>query len=167
MEDNEIRDKMRAAYGHASMSPDTSTKLGAIYCENDGSGYWNVALGINKFVEGFGDQPGDNERPFKYAVTEHAERNCIFAAARKRLLPLKGVMVCNWIACPDCARAIVASGLKEVVCHRECQQRTPERWRELVDTGLLILKRGGVKVTEWSGKVGGVTNLNNGEYWEP
>ena len=163
MDYEEIRLKMRAAYMHATRSPDTSTKLGAIYCEEG----WNVAVGINEFIEGFGNEPGDHERPFKYAVMEHAERNCIFAAGHKRKFPLDGIMVCNWIACPDCARAIVKSGLKEVVCHHECQQRTPERWRELVDNGLRILKRGGVKVTEWSGKVGEVTNLNNGEIWSP
>ena len=168
MIDEEIALKMRLAYLQALKSPDTSTKLGAVYCELGYlGGYWNIASGVNAFVKGFGDIPEDNERPFKYAVTEHAERNCIFAAARKRTFPLLGVMVCNWIACPDCARAIVASGLKEVICHHECQQRTPERWKELVNTGLLILKRGGVKVTEWSGKVGGVKNLNNGELWEP
>lgn len=160
---SEIQSKLRAAYRLAEASPDNSTKLGAIYCE-DG---WNVATGINKFVEGFGGCSRDYDRPFKYAVMEHAERNCIFAAAHKRTFPLQGIMVATWIACPDCARVIVASGLKEVVCHHECQIRTPERWRELVDTGLLILKRGGVKVTEWSGKVGGVFNLNNSEIWEP
>jgi dCMP deaminase len=160
--------KMRQAYLRATKSPDTSTKLGAVYCEKGEFGdHWNVTYGVNEFVRGFGDIPGDHERPFKYAIMEHAERNCIFAAARKRTFPLQGVMVCNWIACPDCARTIVASGLQEVICHHECQIRTPERWRELVDTGLLILKRGGVKVTEWSGVVGGVKNLNNGEWWCP
>ena len=155
--------KLRAAYRAAEASPDRSTKLGAVYCEEG----WTVATGINKFVEGFGDLPGDHERPFKYSLMEHAERNCLFAAARKRTAPLTGVLCCPWVACPDCARAIVGFGVPEVICHHECMIRTPERWRELVDTGLLILKRGGVKVTEWSGKVGGVTNLNNGKIWEP
>jgi dCMP deaminase len=159
----DIQLKMRGAYTLANRSPDTSTKLGAVYCEEG----WNVAYGVNEFIEGFGDLPEHHERPLKYAVMEHAERNCLFAAAHKRTFPLTGVLVCNWVACPDCARAIVKSGLKEVICHHECQIRTPYRWQELVDTGLLILKRGGVKVTEWSGKVGGVTNLNNGEIWSP
>lgn len=172
METEEIREKMRQAYRLAEASPDTSTKLGAIYCERSEEdfgfgGWWNVAFGVNQFVEGFGTLPGDNERPFKYSITEHAERNCLFAAARKRHFPLEGVMVCNWVACPDCARAIVAAGVREVICHHECQQRTPDRWVELVNTGLLILKRGGVKLTEWSGKVGDIKNLNNSEIWEP
>ena len=76
-------------------------------------------------------------------------------------------MVANWVACPDCARAIVLSGITHVVCHEECMQRTPKRWKKLVDTGLEILKKGGVELIRWSGKVGDVENLNNGEVWYP
>lgn len=154
---------MQAAYRQATKSPDKSTQVGAVICDSG----WNVAYGYNDFMPGFGNLPRDHERPLKYSLVEHAERNAIFAAVRKNV-NLKGLtMYANWASCPDCARAIVLSGLGEVIVHRACMLRTPERWRELVDTGLLILKRGGVKVTEWSGVVGGVKNLNNGEWWCP
>ena len=155
--------KLRAAYTAALMSPDTSTRLGALIVQQG----WNVSHGCNKFVPGFGDSPEDYERPLKYAVTEHAERNAIFNAFRDGWNLTGLTLCCPWVACPDCARAIVLSGLSEVICHKECMDRTPERWRELVDTGLLILERGGVKVIQWSGKIGGVENLNNGEIWYP
>lgn len=157
-----IREKLFAAYELAKRSPDTSTKLGAIIV-NEG---WNVAQGFNGFVPGYGDDSQHFERPFKYWVIEHAERAAIFHALRQNI-DLKGLtMVAPWVACPDCARAIVLSGVTEVVCHKECMDRTPERWKEMVDTGLKILEHGGVTVVQWSGKVG-TENFNNGGIWYP
>jgi hypothetical protein len=40
-------------------------------------------------------------------------------------------------------------------------------WKPMVDAGLEILERGGVELTRWSGDVGGIENLNNGEVWLP
>lgn len=161
--EDEIRLKLKTCYREALLSPDISTKLGAIVVE-DG---WNVGQGRNEFVQGFGDKPEHYERPLKYAITEHAERNAIFSVYRKRRFCTGLTLFCSWVACPDCARAIVLSGIREVICHKECMDRTPDRWRELVDTGLLILKQGGVKLFQWSGKIGGIENLNNGEIWYP
>lgn len=163
IKESDIPIKMKTAYQIALLSPDKSTRLGALICQ-DG---WNVAAGVNSFVKGFGYKPHHHERPFKYWVTEHAERRAIFSAFRSGF-DIKGLtLICPWVCCPDCARAIVLSGLKHVVCHEECMQRTPERWKEMIDTGLSILEHGGVELVRWSGKVGDVQNLNNGEIWYP
>ena len=161
--ESDIPIKLRTAYKMAEASPDQSTKLGAIICHEG----WNVAKGVNEFVKGYGDRPEHHERPFKYWVTEHAERNVIFAALRRHY-DLHGLtMVAPWVCCPDCARAIVLSGLKCVVGHKECIQRTPERWRESIEVGHNILKQGGVELIQWSGKVGGVEHLMNEVLWQP
>lgn len=161
--DGEVKLKMRAAYAAALKSTDTSTKNGALLCR-DG---WNVAEGFNCHVPGFGDRTEHHNRPFKYYVTEHAERAVLFNAAYRNV-PVEGTtMVAPWVACPDCARAIALMGVRCVVCHKECMIRTPDRWRELVATGLLILKHSGVEVIQWSGHVGNIHNLNNGEAWSP
>jgi deoxycytidylate deaminase len=108
-----------------------------------------------------------DERPMKYSLTEHAERDVIYKAARWHHRTKGSTLVANWVACPDCARAIVLAGISTVVCHQQCMDRTPDRWREMVDLGLFILKQGGVEVRQWSGTVGRVDNLNNGEIWQP
>lgn len=155
--------KLRSAYQIALLSTDRSTKNGAIICSQG----FNVIAATNKHAPGYGDDPEHHERPMKYDVTEHAERAVILKAARKGI-SLKGLtLVANWVACPDCARAIVLAGISTVVCHKECQDRTPERWRRQVELGLEIMKHGGVEVISWSGKIGGVKNLNNGKWWEP
>jgi dCMP deaminase len=103
----------------------------------------------------------------KYNLVEHAERDVIYKAARLHVKTKGTTMVANWVACPDCARAIVLAGIHTVVCHRECMDRTPDRWREMVNLGLFMLRQGGVEVYQWSGLVGRVENLNNGKIWHP
>lgn len=159
---DEIKDKMRAVYKLAQKSPDRSTKNGAIICDQG----WNVIGGFNHFVPGYGHLEAHHERPLKYEITEHAERDVILKAA-KQGVSLKGLtLVANWVACPDCARAIALSGIKHVICHKECMDKTPERWMERVNLGLSIMENSGVEIIKWSGKVG-VTGHMNGEVWYP
>ena len=162
VDEKDIKEKLFAAYELAKRSPDTSTKLGAIIIDSG----WNIGQGWNDLVPGYGDEKEHYERPFKYWVTEHAERAAIFQTVRGGFNPAGKTMVAPWVACPDCARAIVLSGIAEVICHKECMDRIPDRWKEMVDTGLKILEHGGVSVVQWSGKVG-AENFNNGEKWYP
>jgi dCMP deaminase len=157
----DIPEKMEAVYRMAMKSTDTSTKNGAIICRER----WNIAGGFNHILEPFLADPRSHERPHKYLVTEHAERAAIFDAVGRGIDVRGATMVANWVACPDCARAIVLSGISDVVCHKQCMDRTPERWREQVDLGLEILEKHGVRVIQWSGKLG-IKNFNNGEEWE-
>jgi len=160
----DIPEKMAAVYRLAMKSTDTSTKNGAIICRER----WNVSGGFNHILTPFLDDPKSHERPTKYEVTAHAERAAIFNAVNRHIDVRGATMIANWIACPDCARAIVLCGIADVVCHKQCMDRTPERWRHLVDRGLEILEKSGVNVIQWDGKIGGeVTNLNNGETWSP
>lgn len=159
----DIPHKMRAVYELAAKSNDTSTKNGAILCRER----WNVSHGYNHVPAQLLDIKGVFERPLKYDCTTHAERDVIFDAVSKHIDVRGTTMVANWVACPDCALAIAMCGVADVVCHKECMDRTPERWKEKVDLGLEILERFGVRVHYWSGKIGDIENLNNGEIWYP
>lgn len=153
---------MQRVYRYAALSNDRNTHNCAVLIRDNAQ---VVTVGWNHFVNGFGDKPEHHERPFKYSVTEHAERAATYVAAYSGMPTVGLTMVSNWAACPDCARAIQLAGIKELIVHKECMARTPERWADMVNLGLEILTRGGVKVTYWSGKVG-IKNLNNGEVWE-
>jgi len=159
----DIPAKMRAAYTAALQSTDRSTKNGAILVQEG----WNVVAGWNHHTAGYGHKPEHHERPFKYWITEHAERDVILKAARQGIKTSGLTMVANWVACPDCARAIVEAEIRHVVCHRSCMDRDRPDWKPMVDAGLEILRRGGVEITIWDGKIGNIKNLNNGELWEP
>lgn len=161
--DADIPLKMHAAYMAALKSTDQSTKTGAILVQAG----WNVVTGWNSHVPGYGYEPEHHERPFKYAVTEHAERDVILKAAKEGIKTEGLTLVANWVCCPDCARAIVLAGIRQVICHKACMDRDRPDWKPMVDTGLEILKRGGVELVIWDGVIGDITNLNGGQLWYP
>jgi len=124
-------------------SKDESTKIGAVIVGPDheirSTGYNGFPRGaLDNVPEGLIKDPMWNmakkrlanrlERPLKYRWTEHAERNAVYNAARVGI-PLKGctLYVCGLPPCCDCARAIIQSGIIEVV-HPDIE--VPERWQE-------------------------------------
>ena len=167
LNDAEIRHLMRGVYRNAMFSTDRSTNNGAILVDEGQGRAIPLVTGYNAHLPGWGDKEEHHERPLKYSLTEHAERAVLYRAAYHGVCTRGLTMVANWIVCPDCARGIVLAGIKRVICHGQCMARTPPRWTELVDLGLEMLEKNNVPVYQWDGKVGDVTNLNNGEEWQP
>ena len=97
----------------AEYSSDPSTQLAALIVK-DGE---LISWGVNNFPRGVQETPSRWIRPLKYEFVEHAERNAVYAAARDGVATEGGVMYCPWAACADCARAIIQSGIIEVVTH--------------------------------------------------
>jgi dCMP deaminase len=155
--------KLRAAYSAAMKSTDRTTHVGAVLVDQG----WNVLAGCNAHTKGYGDMPEHHERPLKYQLTEHAERDVLLRAACEGIITHGLTMYAPWATCPDCARAIVKAGIDTVVCHKECMDRSPERWTEMLALGREIMQRGGVNVIVWCGEVGECENLFNGELWLP
>ena len=94
-------------------SKDPNTQIGAVIVDDDNQ---IVATGYNGFPRGALNVAERFERPLKYDFFEHAERNAIYAAAR-RGVPLKGCklyLVGKHFSCLDCARAIIQTGISEV-----------------------------------------------------
>lgn len=157
----QIKDLLRLAYNHATdNSQDETTQVGALVVNNDG---YICSLGTNVFVPGMITQ----ERPLKYRLVEHAEENAILLSAKIGFILKDKILISTWAACPDCARAIYFSGIKKVISHKQCYDRTPDRWKDDINLGLQILKSGGVDYQLYDGKIGGCTNLFNGEEWLP
>jgi len=157
-------DQMKRAYELAVSSPDPSTQNAALIL--DGT-FKELVNGVNRFPVGVIAHPERWERPQKYEWVEHAERNAIYAAAKRGIRIDGMLMVCPWAACPDCARGIVQSGIKTLVTHLEAHEKTPLHWTDSVKTGLQILEEGKVEVVLWSGFAGGKEVRLNGEKWNP
>lgn len=104
---------MNLATQVAKRCKDRSTKIGCVLVGPDNE---IRATGYNSFPRGINDNDdARHQRPEKYFWTEHAERNAIYAAARVGT-PLKGCRAyLPWLPCMDCARALVQSGISEVV----------------------------------------------------
>ena len=123
-------------------SKDPSTKVGAVIVSPSNK---VRSIGYNGFPRGAVDAveevPERYERPLKYKWTEHAERNAIYNAETS----LEGcvIYVNSLPPCSDCARAIIQTGIKEVVLERK---PIPERWEEDCGVALVMLRECGVKV---------------------
>lgn len=156
---------LRETYGYAAIaSGDPHTKNGVIIFPRKVNYH---ILGSNQFPEGISSKPERLERPLKYSYIEHAERNAIYNAARMGVSLEGATMYGPWIACVDCARAIINSGITTVVAHEAIMLKTPERWEESITIALAMLKESGIRMLLYKGKIGRVKALFNGEVWEP
>lgn len=110
-------------------------------------------------------------RPTKYDFIEHAERGVIYSAARKGISTEGATMVCPWVACADCSRAIVNAGIVKVVTHRQRNDltslgrenvidTTSDRWVNPISNGAIILQEGGVEVVQLDFVAGLKTLIN-------
>ncbi len=129
----------------ATWSKDTSTKVGAVVVGPDreirSTGYNGVVRGVDD------DIPERMERPTKYDFFEHAERNSVYNACLIGA-SLKGcVIYVTAMPCPDCARAIIQSGIKMVVTHKvEIDASTPTgTWRDKLVYSEQMFKEAGVE----------------------
>lgn len=125
----------------AALSKDTSAQVGAVLIDRYGN---TLLTECNELPRGVVDTAERRSRPAKYVFTEHAERNAIYAAARKGYALEGGTIVQNWYPCADCARAIVQSGLVRLYC--EEPNFDDHRWGEAFKAARSILHEGGVAV---------------------
>ena len=136
---------MELAKHVSSLSKDESTKIGAAIVGPDkeirSTGYNSFPRGVND------DEPNRQTRPMKYKWIEHAERNAIFNAARIGV-SLKGcTLYCSmWMPCTDCARAIIQSGISEVVV--ETIDVVDDRWKEDFEVATQMFTESGVVLRE-------------------
>lgn len=133
---------MQRARDVAAGSPDRSTKVGCVIVGPDGL---ERAAGFNAMPRGVRDDINErHQRPAKYAWTEHAERNAIYAAARAGV-PLDGCRVyLPWFPCCDCARALIQVGAVELVCHEP--DLSDPKWGEDFRRSLEMFTEAGMAV---------------------
>lgn len=154
-------------YKLAVQSSDPSTQIGAFIVSSEGQNEW-LTHDFNRPVNGWNMLESDWERPTKYSLMEHAERNTIYKAAKHGISMAGSTLVASWAACADCARAIVQSGITTLVRHYPPLDSATERWLESVSIGDRILKAGGVQVVDIIGPIpGAVPILRNGEWFDP
>jgi dCMP deaminase len=123
-------------------SKDRSTKVGCVIV---GPSREVRSIGFNGFPRNINDdEPARHERPAKYLWTEHAERNAIYNAARIGVSIEGCYMYLPWFPCVDCARAIIQTGLKELIATRP--QLDHPKWGEDFQLAISMLEEGGVNV---------------------
>ena len=115
-----LREACRYAVQH---SHDPETQNGAVLVTSR-----QVIYAANCVPTGVARPEHRLARPFKYDFVEHAERAAIYKAAAAGAATAGAKLFCPWFACTDCARAIVAAGIREVVGLIALRNATPARW---------------------------------------
>ena len=132
----------------ATWSKDPSTKTGAVVVGPDRE---IRSTGYNGLVRGVDDDKEERmERPTKYDFFEHAERNAIYNACLTGT-SLKGCTIyCTLTPCTDCARAIIQTGIKEVVTYEyKPKSDDPKNtWRDKLNYSAQMFEEAGVKYIE-------------------
>jgi dCMP deaminase len=135
------------AFHFSSWSKDQSSKVGAVIVGERqrllSVGYNGLPTGMNDSVR---DHPERHERPEKYFWYEHAERNAIYSAAYHGISLRGSAMFCTAGCCPDCARAIVQSGIRMFVFYKDSPFAGREDWQDRFKRSRAILAEGGVTV---------------------
>lgn len=118
MDDSTCRALLAETYKLALHSNDASTQNAAKLIRDDSPWVMDV-WGVNNFPPNVLVKPERLIKPIKYKYVEHAERAVIYRAARMGLRTEGLTMVCCWAPCCDCARAIIESGIKTLITHRD------------------------------------------------
>jgi dCMP deaminase len=131
----------------AEKSKDRSTKVGAVIV---GEANNVLSTGYNGFPRGVNDNVEERHgRPAKYKWTEHGERNAIYNASRHGIVLAGARLYLNWEPCPctDCARAIIQSGIKEVIGPNIPFGGVGTHWSDDAKISKQMLDEAGVKRT--------------------
>jgi dCMP deaminase len=125
-------------------SKDNNTKIGVVLV---GKNNEIVSTGYNSFPRGINDDVAERQdKPEKYFWFEHAERNCIYNAARIGVSTLGTTMymTCG-ISCADCARAIISAGVEKIVLRSGKGAMSP-KWQESSERSNQMFKEAGIIV---------------------
>lgn len=136
---------MRLAHHIGLWSKDRGRRFGAVVIGPDrevrAMGYNGLPRGVDDEVE----ERHSRENGEKYIWVAHAEANAIFNAARVGV-PLKGcALYVPLFPCADCAKAIIQSGIAEVVTYEPDLLSDPV-WARSFKVSKKMLEEAGVSV---------------------
>lgn len=129
----------------SSWSKDTSTKVGAVIISGDPDKRI-LSVGYNGPPRGVDDNnPEYHERPLKYSIFEHSERNAIYNAAANGVSLKNSKLYTTLFPCADCSRAIIQSGISSLITY------TPDlndvRWGESFKISKRILEEVNIAIS--------------------
>jgi dCMP deaminase len=142
---------MMLVHAISMKSKDESTHIGALIIDDT---HRILTTGYNSFPSGIDDTvPERQVRPYKYYWFEHAERNCIYSAARKGIALDNSIMYTNGVPCVDCGRAVVQAGIKRVIYSEAWNNSNTDKWTEEAKITQELFEEAGVLLLGYAGHI--------------
>lgn len=141
---------MRMVYLTATKSKDPSSKIGAVIVKDNrviSTGYNGFPIGVDD------DESRYNNRDIKYKLVVHAEHNAILASARFGISTLDCTLYTNGLPCNSCMKAVIQSGIKEIVIHSLWPEMKHSDWEELSKASQIMVTESNVKVRVFDKKL--------------
>ena len=158
--DELYKNLLKDCYNYASKSNHPSTHTAALLVDGDKV----ILRGKNTFPPGVkytkGRITGDN----KHMYPNHAERDLVYKAARQGIKTEGLTMVMPWLPCIPCANAVISSGIKKLVVHKQMIERTREGWQAELKDAVQILEEADVKIIAYDGLVGARAYMHSNEW---
>lgn len=145
---------MTMAYLVSMKSKDTGTRVGAVIVGPDkeirSTGYNGLPRGIADTEERYVN------KEFKYLAGNHAEENAILNCVLMGVSARGCAIYTPWIPCAKCAKAIIQSGISEVIYDVNFPGNDPEfqvPWKRDMEISREILQEANVKIREFNGSL--------------
>ena len=156
-----LKEIFKFAYKHSN---DISTFTAAMLVNDKLD---RIIIASNGFPLGAKKIKGWDKKPKKDQISNHAERAVIYEAARKGIKTAGLTMIMPWAPCFPCANAIIYSGIKTLVCHKQMVDKTPADWESELADCFKLLKLNKVRIILYDGKIGGCKGFMRKEFWCP
>jgi dCMP deaminase len=128
----------------ATKSKDPSTKVGCIIVDKQNrirsTGYNGFPSHVKDFAERY------EKREQKLFFVEHAEKNAVYYAARLGVSLDNCKLYVRWHPCHECSKAIIQSGINEVIITNQEAREYYDRWRESIAYARIMLDEAGVSL---------------------
>lgn len=121
-------------------SKDPDKKVGAVLVKNNKI----LSSSYNSFPKGVTIVGRLSHKPTKLAFTVHAETNAIYKAANAGIKLNGSTIFCTFFPCSDCAKAIIQSGVVEVVAPVLDKNSS---WYEEMLSSQILLEEAKIKIT--------------------
>ena len=159
--DQKYKELLRECYKYAERSNHLSTHTAAFLVDDEGK---IILKGKNVLPPGVEEKKERFEGPEKHIYPNHAERDVVYKAARDGVATKGLTMIMPWLPCIPCADAIISSGIKKLIVHKQMIERTREGWQEELKNAVQIMKEAKVKIIAYDGLVGAKAYMHHQEW---
>jgi len=126
----------------AAWSKDRSKKVGSVIVDDDKR---VISMGYNGFPQHCNDDIEErHQKPLKLFYVVHAEANALYSANRSGVKTKGTTIYITFPPCSECAKGIIQSGIKRVVC---CPINSDKSsWVETTTVGKKMLEEAGIEI---------------------